>query len=394
MRLPSDVKLELTRRFSQSCSLWLIAPEDQQWPMKLNLGIPTEAIALKAPEKVRAFICAWKNWQGEGLVTWCKRVWPVLGTQDLPEKLILNSPFEIAAWANAADRWKIAQERYKMLVAQWPILQRPLVSYFEMLADYTEIDFLQLIRLLQWLIEHPDSKLYPRQLPIPGIDSKWLESRKKIICDLWMTFQGNQFVSITDCFTKMGLLSPPRLLRFRLLDPELRAQLGGVSDMTAPISEIAALKLPVNQVFIVENLQTGLALPDLSSTVAFMGLGYAVDIFASIPWLKKPLCYYWGDIDTHGFAILNRVRQYLPHAQSFLMDQDTLRACSELVGYEDKQHSANEFANLTIDERALYQLLKFPSESRFYGARLEQERIPWEYVEKALQARTFMSLSC
>ena len=35
---------------------------------------------------------------------------------------------------------------------------------------------------------------------------------------------------------------------------------------------------------------------------------------------------YWGDLDTHGFAILNRLRQRFPRARSILMDRDTLLA--------------------------------------------------------------------
>ena len=35
---------------------------------------------------------------------------------------------------------------------------------------------------------------------------------------------------------------------------------------------------------------------------------------------------YWGDLDTHGFAILNRLRECFPHARSMLMDRATLLA--------------------------------------------------------------------
>ncbi|WP_086857067.1 Wadjet anti-phage system protein JetD domain-containing protein [Amycolatopsis lexingtonensis] len=35
---------------------------------------------------------------------------------------------------------------------------------------------------------------------------------------------------------------------------------------------------------------------------------------------------YWGDIDTHGFAILNRVRRSFECTGSMLMDRATLLA--------------------------------------------------------------------
>jgi hypothetical protein len=34
---------------------------------------------------------------------------------------------------------------------------------------------------------------------------------------------------------------------------------------------------------------------------------------------------YWGDIDSHGLAILSGVRATVPHVRSVLMDLDTLR---------------------------------------------------------------------
>jgi len=34
--------------------------------------------------------------------------------------------------------------------------------------------------------------------------------------------------------------------------------------------------------------------------------------------------HYWGDLDTHGFAILNQLRAWLPQTRSFLMDRQTL----------------------------------------------------------------------
>src|ERR1022692_4377837 len=42
---------------------------------------------------------------------------------------------------------------------------------------------------------------------------------------------------------------------------------------------------------------------------------------------KRLLCgryAYWGDIDTYGFHILDRLRVLFPDVQSLLMDRDTL----------------------------------------------------------------------
>ncbi len=42
---------------------------------------------------------------------------------------------------------------------------------------------------------------------------------------------------------------------------------------------------------------------------------------AQADWLARCQVSYWGDIDTHGFAILDQLRTYIPHAHSLLMDR-------------------------------------------------------------------------
>jgi hypothetical protein len=63
----------------------------------------------------------------------------------------------------------------------------------------------------------------------------------------------------------------------RVLCPRLRTRVGGLCDIEAPIAELAALQLAPTISLVVENLNTGVALPDIDGTVAFMRLGLAVD---------------------------------------------------------------------------------------------------------------------
>ena len=58
--------------------------------------------------------------------------------------------------------------------------------------------------------------------------------------------------------------------------------------------------------------------------MVILGGGYAVPVLEPLGWLAGLDVVYWGDIDTHGFAILNRLRHHLPHARSMLMDRATL----------------------------------------------------------------------
>ena len=393
MKFPDDVQKELKRRFKNGHRQWLAAcgePErldDSAWPLGINLGIPTENQALKQIEDVRAWVAAWQSWKGAGSLCWSERRWRKLGTQPVPEKLLLSDSDEVAQWIGEADRWKRSQLRYKALVGRWPRLASKLPRYFSMLADYSEVDYRRLIAMVDWIEKNPASSLYPRQIPVSGLDSKWLEKRKGLLADLVDAVRGESSTEgdfcASDFYQRCGLKVPPQLIRLRILDEGLRQRVGGLNDISAPWNQLAELDLPVSKVFIVENLQTGLAFDDLPGSVVIMQLGYGVEVLDRLPWVAKAHCVYWGDLDTHGFAILNRARSHLSGLKSILMDEVTLRSHQDLWVEEKDPHAAETLALLTDSEQAVYQAIK----GNVWGqnVRLEQERIAWDVAWEALR---------
>ena len=388
MKLPDDVRQFLARRFQSKHREWLIGdPGEGQWPLEVPLGIPTEQAALRQVDGVRAWVGAWQGWQANtvqtsGTLYWCERRWKALGVQRLPEKLALGGPEEVAMWIGESARWERAQSRYRTLTARWPVLAQPLPRYFDVLADYGDADFHRLAEMLDWIANHRQSDLYPRQLPVSGLDSKWLDGRKGLLTDLVAAIQEDSSSEL-DFYQRCGLKAPPLLVRMRVLDQALRARVGGVGDITAPVEDLAGLNLPVSHVFIVENLQTGLAMSDMPGAVVFMRLGYNVDVLARFPWLACAKCIYWGDLDTHGFAILHRARSYIPALQSVLMDEDTLLRHKALWVDESAQHPATELTLLTEQEQQLYRDL---NQQRWgQNVHLEQERIDWAAAWRSLQ---------
>ncbi|MAT50442.1 MAG: hypothetical protein CMK32_04575 [Porticoccaceae bacterium] len=388
MKFPEDVQKQLLRRFKNKHRDWLATSDNEHlsaegsWPLEVTLGVPTENQALKQVEDVRAWVAAWQAWGGAGSLSWGDRRWRTLGTQRVPEKLVLGSPSEVAQWLGEADRWDRAQKRYRELLGRWPRLASKLTRYFDLLADYSEVDYRRLIDMVAWIEKNPASDLYPRQLPVAGLDSKWLEGRKGVLAELVDSLQCEDSVD-GDFFQRCGLKTPPQLIRLRILDDNLRKGVGGLGDISAPWEQLAELNIPAVNVFIVENLQTGLAFYDLPRSVVIMQLGYGVDVLGRLPWVTKANCIYWGDLDTHGFAILNRARTYLPELKSILMDEETLRSYQDLWVEEKTQHGAETLPLLSDREQEVYQAIKRNAWGQ--NVRLEQERIAWDVAWKTLQ---------
>ena len=386
MKFPDDVQKALRRRFASRHRQWLEASADppaaSAWPLEIALGVPTENQALKQLEDLRAWIAAWQSWRGAGTLCWGERRWRKLGAQPVPEKLRLADPGAVARWIGEAERWERASRRYRELLGRWPRLGRRLPRYFAVLADYSEADYRRLLDTLAWIDQHPACGLYPRQLPVSGLDSKWFERRKGLLADLIGAARGAA-PGAGEVYARCGLKAPPPLIRLRLLDERLRQKVGGLGDLSAPWPQLAALDLPVRTVFIVENLQTGLAFHDLPGSLVIMQLGYGVDVLARLPWVASARCLYWGDLDTHGFAILNRARSHLPELQSVLMDEATLHGHRRLWGQEQEPHAAQTLPLLTDPERAVYRGIK--SHTWGQNVRLEQERIAWDVAWKTVQ---------
>jgi hypothetical protein len=364
----------LVRRFNNQHQNWLAG--EGTWPLVVALGVPTDKDIAEDASAVRAWAVAWQSRTGPGEVLFEEWQFARFGRHRLPSRLSFESAAVVAAAVGQSRRWEIASERYQRMSNRWPVLAQgnALASRFDVLADYSAEDFDRLVTLLAWLNANPASGLYLRQLPVEGLDTKWLEKRTGLVAGLLRAIWGTGDEG-GDFHALVGLKKPAHRVRIRLLCPTLRSLVGGLGDIEAPVGELGRLPISPAAVVIVENLETGLALPDVANTVLVMRLGNAVSALGALPWLRTAEVLYWGDIDTHGFAILDRARRTVPQIQSVLMDEATLLAHQPLWVQEPVLCSNVLFEGLTVEEKSAYDNLRAGT----WGARirLEQERLDW-----------------
>jgi hypothetical protein len=138
-------------------------------------------------------------------------------------------------------------------------------------------------------------------------------------------------------------------------------------------------------VYIIENEITYLAFPPVPDAIALFGGGYAVSAVESLDWLADRQLNYWGDIDTHGFAILDRLRHRVPHTRSLLMDRGTLLA-HESQWVREPAPVVARLDHLHPEEADLYRDLV--EDTLGETVRLEQERISYAAIERAIAGPT------
>src|SRR5699024_2602433 len=236
-------------------------------------------------------------------------------------------------------------------------------------SELSDTDFAVLLAVLDWLVDHPGSGVYIRQLPIPGVDTKWVGGHRRLLEELLGGIRGD---------TDLGVRTVPRSCAVALRDPAL---LPGMPRIFAtPLEELATLPIEPARVLILENKEGLYALPAMAGVIAVHGSGYAAHELAAVPWIAQSDCVYWGDLDTHGFAILDQLRIHLPQVRSVLMDIGTATDWAELAVAEPCQSSADRLPRLSADEQPAFDFV------RDRHLRLEQERIPWPVVLTALAA--------
>jgi hypothetical protein len=148
-------------------------------------------------------------------------------------------------------------------------------------------------------------------------------------------------------------------------------------------TELAELSIRPRTAIVVENEITYLSVDVPKDGLVLWGKGFDVDKVGRLPWLADIKVLYWGDIDTHGFAILDRLRAWLPQTRSAMMDRETLLAHQDRWVSEERPASSS-LTRLTRAEQDLFADLV--TDALGERIRLEQERVDWRWAETRLAA--------
>ena len=307
-----------------------------------------------------------------------------IGEQCLPVAVVFSSLEVYLGQLGLEKRFEIFVRKSSMILEVFPSLHSLLVEKPKLIEDYSE-DWERIVAVCRYITKHPNPRIYLRQLPIEGVDTKFIDTRKKVI-DLVLGYLLPKEAYDADVKSlsnggferKYGFLTPQPMIRFRLLDPE--CYIANQEEMALPEEAFANLELEeIERVFIVENLATYLAFFPFKKSMVIFGSGYGARYLKRAKWLKKKHLYYWGDLDSHGFAILSQFRKSFEHVESLLMDRETVERFVHLGVEEPRQKRfEGELEGLTKEEKELF------TELRQKGFRLEQERIPLVHVQECL----------
>lgn len=384
---------QLEKRWARGLLLRELVLPGELFPLRLSLKVPGSSELSIQFDAVRDWVRDLqrdaKGESGKGYrLAWRSVRHHVIGSNSLPNEAwvdTLDDALSLIGKAREAKRFAAMVDQTRTrLPALLPWLARNPLRALAIVEDWS-----CLLDISAWLCSHPRPNIYLRQVDLPGAHSKLIEAYRGVLAELFDCVLPPEAIDssaggIGGFTQRYGFRDKPLRVRFRLLDAVSALLPGGKDqDITVSHDTFACLDPPVSRVFITENEINFLAFPDLKDSMVIFGAGYGFDMLQQAQWLDNRSVYYWGDLDTHGFAILDQLRSHLPHAVSFLMDDATLVAHRQ-QWVAEPQPILRDLPRLTPMERAVYDSIRWQRLQNNVCVRLEQERISFGWLMQAL----------
>lgn len=383
---PKELKAQLARLWERGELLRDAVTGNVRFPLRMSLKSPNSADITDRFNEVRDWAAGLAS-TNSVRVEWQELRHRVQGAQKLPACVWVETLEDALTWLGKRKDW----DRFSTQVFATRQTHPALLPWLEkrpLQALELSVEWPRLLAVVTWLVEHPRPVIYLRQVDLPGVHSKFIETHRGVLAELLDLALPVDAVDIgktgiSQFPARYGFLEKPARIRFRVLDPAIRVVPGSASpDVTLDADSFSRLDIDVQRVFITENETNFLAFPSVRNALVIFGAGYGWDALARSHWLKSCSIHYWGDIDTHGFGILDQLRGHFDHVVSFLMDRATLDAHAPIWGSEDKPLRV-DLHRLTHEESALYDDLR---DNRIRaGLRLEQEHIGFHWLAHRLQ---------
>lgn len=382
-----DLKAQLSRPWERGELLRTLVTGEAMFPIRLKLKGPSSAELTERFEAVRA-------WMAELVavphirIEWRDINHRVHGMQRLPHSVWVDAlDGALALLGKRRDAECLVQmvdfTRTKQPALLPWLARRPLQAIA--LAD----QWPGLLAVVRWLVDRPRPGIYLRQVDVPAVHSKFIEAHRAVLSELFDLALPAEAIAagsagVSQFAARYGFADKPVRIRFRVLDARIRLLPGAASpDITLDAATFASLDVPLRRVFITENEANFLAFPPVSEAIVIFGAGYGWEALAQAHWLAHCTIHYWGDIDTHGFAILDQLRSRFEHVASFLMDRATLMAHETHWGEESDQ-VLHDLPRLSVVERTLFDDLR---DNRIRkNLRLEQERVGFHWLTDRLRS--------
>ena len=393
--LPEDVIARLRAEHWQNYSrLKILLGSDAGFPLAIALKPPKGNAALADIGRFQELIASWRGFARSDLVQWQRRSYRALGYQEVPASLVIPDIATLASLlgADAERQLRQWQGKIKHLIdallaaigAEAKVdcereLFQALVAHLEIVKDFQANELELLIKLIPQLKPALGQGCYLRALPVTDVDTKFIETNRRII-------EAIVAALIDKDAKEVGLLNwldcrekPKHWLLVKPLCAQTKASLGGLPLLRLSADTLQEFELPASNILVIENEQSCLALGTIRDTVAVAGGG------SNVAWLQAE----WLSLRTSATGAIST-----PRACAYSAPPEPSSAASLRIN-DGRGHSRSlrrahgrrtrfrrpSAHSLDRTRTSLFNRLR---SGHYHGSRLEQERLPLNYVMQEL----------
>lgn len=310
------------------------------------------------------------------------------GLQTVIQAISFENVSQFIGYLNKQQEFQLFTCNVAKLLQHYPVLQAWISRNTDSILAFEDV-WDNLLAVVHYFVANPCPGIFIREIPVP-VHTKFIEQHKAVLYTLLNEVLPanaiqHQYSGVSQFELRFGLKVVPPRIRIRLLDASFAGICNnGITDLEAPVEELATIQWPLKKVIVLENkknfdnAEVFLSLPNMEATAVIFGSGKAVGLLSKLKWLERIPVMYWGDMDAEGFEMLHHLRGLFPQTISFCMDAKTYHAFQEFV-VEGSGAKQRVLPNLTAAESEIYHVVCQ------HNIRLEQERISHNFMLEQLR---------
>ena len=223
---PADLRAQVQRLWDRGLLLASQAGGELVYPRRLTLKGPDSREMSERFAEVRDWIAGLTAAEGPYRIEWRSVNHRVLGANRIPSAVRIDhlaDAFGMIGKARAAQRFAAMVERTRESrpeLVPW-LAKRPLRA-LELAEDWP-----RLLAIVDWLRTHPRPGVFLRQVDLPGVHTKLIETHRGVLAELFDLVLPPEAIAAAHSglggfCRRYGFLDKPARVRFRVLAPAIR----------------------------------------------------------------------------------------------------------------------------------------------------------------------------
>jgi len=179
------------------------------------------------------------------------------GVQTVIKEISFDNEAQLIGYLNKQEEYASFTSNVAKILQHYPVLKTWMSNNTSSILEY-ELDWDSLLAVVSYFVSNASPGIFIREIPVP-VHTKFIEQHKAVLYELLNEVLPpaaiqQQYSGVSQFELRFGLKIIPARIRIRLLDATFaRYYNNGMTDIEAPVDELANLEWPLQKVIVLEN---------------------------------------------------------------------------------------------------------------------------------------------